>query len=351
MSIRVLIVDDSAIVRRVLCERLGAAAGIEVVGTAPDPYVARDRIIQLGPDVVTLDIEMPRMDGVTFLRKLMEYHPVPVVVVSSLTPRGSTLAVQALQAGAIDVIAKPGPAYTVGEMTAELVSAIRLAARANIGPATRVATPVGLPERSLSVTTHKVVALGASTGGTSALRAVLTSLPSDSPGMLIVQHMPQGFTAAFAHDLDRLCALKVREAVDGDAVAPGLVLIAPGNKHMVLSGSGAGYRVSVKDGPYVYGCRPSVDVLFSSVAKKAGANAVGVIMTGMGRDGAEGLLAMREAGAMTIAQDEASSVVFGMPKEAIECGAAARIASLLDIPRLVLEYAASEDEKRAARAP
>lgn len=340
MSIRVLVVDDSAIVRRVLSEQLSAAAGIEVVGTAPDSYVARDLIVELAPDVVTLDIEMPRMDGITFLKRLMQYRPMPVIIVSSLTPSGSSLALEALEAGAIDVIAKPGPAYTVGEMAGELLRSIRYAAVANV----RAALPsaVAAPRLALAVTTHKVVAIGASAGGTSAIRALLGALPQNAPGMVIVQHMPEGFTRSFARGLDDSCALEVREAEDGDVVMPGRALLAPGNRHMVLRRSGASYRVQIKDGPRVSGCRPSVDVLFASVARYAGANAVGVILTGMGSDGAAGLLAMRAAGSATIAQDERTSVVFGMPREAIARGAAQHVLALPSVPRAILELAASE---------
>lgn len=339
MSIRLLIVDDSAIVRRVLAQELGAAAGIDVVATAPDPYVARDRIVALRPDVITLDIEMPRMDGVTFLRKLMEYYPLPVVIVSSLTPRGSALALEALEAGAVEVIAKPGPAYTVGEMSAELVRAIRTAARANVKAIRSARGPV---ERlSMTATTTKVVAIGASTGGTVAIRSLLDTMPPNGPGMVVVQHMPEGFTRVFARSLNECCEMDVREAEDGDQVVSGRVLIAPGNQHLVLRRCGATYRVQVKDGPRVWECRPSVDVLFRSVARYAGANAVGVLLTGMGCDGAAGLKAMRDAGASTIVQDERSCAVFGMPKEAIAVGAAQHVLPLQQIPAQVLELAAS----------
>lgn len=339
MTIKVLIVDDSAIVRKILSERLGAAAGIEVVGTAPDPYVARDRIVLLGPDVITLDVEMPRMDGITFLRKLMHYHPMPVVIVSSLTPRGSALALEALEAGALEVIAKPGPAYTVGEMSARLIEAVRAVAGANVAA---IATPHAPVARlAMTTTTDKVVAIGASTGGTTAIRSILTAMPADAPGMVIVQHMPAEFTRVFARGLDECCAVRVREAEDGDQVVPGTVLIAPGGQHMVLRRSGATYRVQIKGGPHVSGCRPSVDVLFRSVARYAGANAVGVILTGMGCDGASGLKMMREAGAVTVAQNDSTSVVYGMPRAAVERGAATDIAPLHAIPRMVLEAAAS----------
>lgn len=337
--IRVLVVDDSALVRRILARELESAGDIEVVASAPDPYVARDLILQTKPDVLTLDIEMPRMDGITFLRRLMKHHPMPVVVVSSLTPAGSALAFEALEAGALDVLAKPGPSYSVGDMGAELVQRVRDAAGAVVNR--RVAArPSGPPKRlSLAETTNKVVAIGASIGGTTALQHVLAQLPVTSPGMIVAQHMPAAFTAAFAARLREHCEVDVIEARNGDRVVPGRVLIAPGSNHMVLRRDGAAYHVEVRSGPLVSGHRPSIDVLFKSVARYAGANAVGVIMTGMGHDGAEGLLAMRKAGAPTIAQDEASSVVFGMAKEAIRIGAVNEILSLERIAERTLALA------------
>lgn len=335
---RVLIVDDSAVVRSILAHQLDQFPGIEVIGTAPDPYVARDKIVALDPDVVTLDIEMPRMDGITFLRKLMAHRPTRVVIVSSLTPAGGELALEAMEAGAVDVVAKPGPAYTVGDMTEQLAESVIAAASARIEqreqPRGKASTRL-----SLTQTTNKVVAIGASTGGTVALQHVLTSMPFDSPGILSVLHMPEHFTAAYARRLNELCAIDVVEARDGDAVVRGRALIAPGNKHMVLTRSGASYRVLVKDGPAVNRHRPSVDVLFKSVARYAGRNAVGVLMTGMGSDGAAGLKAMRDAGAPTIAQDEATSVVFGMPKEAIKMGGASKVLPLGQIGAGLLDLA------------
>ncbi len=336
--VRVLVVDDSAVVRAILVQQLGQHPRIEVVGSAPDPYVARDKIVQLDPDVVTLDIEMPRMDGITFLRKLMAHRPTRVVIVSSLTPAGGELALEAMEAGAIDVVAKPGPAYTVGDMVDQLADKVIAAATAKLAPLVRVKTPK-IRQQALTRTTHKVVAIGASTGGTVALQQVLTSMPYDSPGIVAVLHMPEHFTAAYARRLHELCTIEVREARDGDAVLPGRALIAPGNRHMLLTRSGASYRVIVKDGPAVNRHRPSVDVLFKSVARFAGRNAVGVIMTGMGGDGAAGLMVMRDAGARTIAQDEASSVVFGMPKEAILLGAAERVVPLGKIAAVALDFA------------
>jgi two-component system chemotaxis response regulator CheB len=333
---RVLIVDDSAIVRSILSRQLAEHPCIEVVGTAPDPYVARDRIVQLEPDVITLDVEMPRMDGITFLRKLMAYHPVPVVIVSSLTPAGGELALEAMEAGAVDVVAKPGPAYSVGDMAAALASKVIAAAEVRLDKRSIPIADRVTRGLALTRTTDKVVAIGASTGGTVALQYVLTSMPPDSPAIVAVLHMPEHFTAAYASRLRELCAIDVREARSGDALVRGRALIAPGNHHTLLARSGASYRVVVKDGPAINHQRPSVDVLFKSVARYAGRNAVGVLMTGMGSDGAIGLKEMRDAGASTIAQDEASCVVFGMPAEAIRLGAAERVLSLQEVPRGIL---------------
>ena len=340
MKTRVLVVDDSAVVRQILSRELARDPGLEVVGTAADPFIARDKILELKPDVLTLDIEMPRMDGLTFLRKLMHHYPLPVVVVSSLTPKGSTLALEALESGAVEVLSKPGPAYTVGDMSAELIYKVKAAAMANLAQCQQRAQTARPVERlSLSRTTNKVVAIGASTGGTQALQAVLTTLPPTSPGTVVVQHMPAGFTKAFAERLNALCAVEVKEAENNDSVVPGKVLIAPGNQHMVLQRSGARYYVVLKGGPPVHHQRPAVEILFNSVAKYAGANAIGVIMTGMGADGADGLLNMQHAGATTIAQDQASCVVFGMPGEAIKRGAADHVVSLNDIPKTILRFA------------
>lgn len=345
--VRVLIVDDSAVVRQLLTRELKRDPMIEVVGTAPDPYIARDKIVSLKPDVLTLDIEMPRMDGVTFLHKLMEHHPMPVIVLSSLTEAGTRTALEAMAAGAVEVLHKPGSAYTVGDMGAVLAETIKTAARARARPAS-AAPPVPVekrrpaaaePRHSLAETTDKIFALGASTGGVQALTEVLTALPATAPGTLIVQHMPAKFTASFAGRLDGICAMEVKEAADGDTVIPGRALIAPGGLHMLLRRSGARYYVEVRDGPEVHHQRPSVEVMFNSVAKYAGANAVGAILTGMGADGATGLLAMRKAGARTIAQDEASSVVFGMPMEAIKCGGAEFVVPLPQVATKLLALA------------
>ncbi|SDU18241.1 protein-glutamate methylesterase/protein-glutamine glutaminase [Desulfobacula phenolica] len=324
-DIKVLIVDDSAVVRKVFSEQLSKQKGITVIGTAPDPYVARDKIVKLKPDVITLDIEMPRMDGITFLRKLMKYYPIPVIIVSSLTTKGSKLAFEALSLGALEVISKPSAAYSVGDMSLQLAEKIRAISRVRVMPseAKKIENaPLGAIEsKALSVTTNKIVAIGASTGGTEAIKKVLTRLPQNFPGIVVVQHMPARFTTSFAERLDELCQMNVVEAKNGDTVINGRVLIAPGNYHMIFKRSGARYYVEIKKGPLVHYQRPAVDVLFKSVARYAGANALGIILTGMGKDGAAGMLEMKKAGAINIAQDEKSSVVFGMPKEAIKIGA------------------------------
>ena len=324
--IKVLIIDDSAIVRQLLSKQLMRDDGIEVIGTAPDPFVARDKILALNPDVLTLDVEMPRMDGITFLRKLMVYHPMPVIVLSSLTEQGTQTALQALEAGAVEVLCKPSSAYSVDDLGLMLCAKVKLAARARIRAGRpRLATAAPL---AMAATTDKIFAIGASTGGVQALTEVLTAFPRNAPGTVIVQHMPANFTASFANRLNDLCAVEVREAANGDSVIPGRVLIAPGGFHTTLKRSGSRYYVEIKDGPEVHHQKPAVDVLFYSVAKYAGANAVGAILTGMGADGAAGLLAMLKSGAATIAQDEKSCTVFGMPMEAIKCGAAQQVVPL-----------------------
>jgi two-component system chemotaxis response regulator CheB len=339
-KIKVLIVDDSAIVRKILSDEIAKEPDIEVVATAPDPFVARDKIVLLKPDVVTLDIEMPRMDGLTFLKKLMHYHPLPVIIVSSLSAQGSKIALEALELGAVEVLAKPGGSYSVGDMSAQLKEKIRAAARINLNRVHRllsfVQAPSGEPLQILKQTTQKLIAIGASTGGTEALKEVLMNLPPTIPGVLIVQHMPAHFTTSFAQRLNQLCQIEVKEAQDGESVLNGKALIAPGNFHMLLKRSGAKYFVSIKDGPLVHHQRPAVDILFHSVAQHAGANAIGVILTGMGADGAQGMLKMKETGAKTIAQDEASCVVFGMPKEAAKLGAVDHMVSLERIPQEVI---------------
>jgi two-component system, chemotaxis family, protein-glutamate methylesterase/glutaminase len=350
VMIKVLVVDDSAVVRQILQQELSRDPEIEVVGAAPDPYVARDMILEKRPDVLTLDLEMPRMDGLTFLRKLMHYFPLPVVIVSSLTPRGSELALTAMNEGAIDVLCKPGAAYTVGEMGAELIEKVKTAAGVDIRrwaqasrePAQEAGAPL------LSRTTGQVLAIGASTGGTVAVETILRAMPPNSPGTLITQHMPEFFTQSFAGRLNSISRMSVSEARDGDSVVPGVALIAPGNKHLLLRRSGARYFVNVKDGPHVNRHRPSEDVTFRSVAQSAGRNAIGVILTGMGGDGARGLLEMKEAGAATIAQDEKTCVVFGMPRVAIELGAVDDVLPLDRILARVLKLVESHAQAPAA---
>jgi two-component system chemotaxis response regulator CheB len=311
-------------VRKIFSEELSRFPDIEIVGTAPDPFIARDKIVMLKPDVITLDIEMPRMDGITFLKKLMRYFPLPVIIVSSLTPKGGKLTLEAMDIGAVEVIGKPGGSYTVGDMIPQLVEKIIAASKVRVEKKTldeRSALSQPPPVKALTKTSNKVIAIGASTGGTEALKVILRRMPPNSPGIVVVQHMPAKFTTAFAERLNGICQITVREARNNDSVNPGTALIAPGNYHMLLRRSGARYYVEVKDGPMVHHQRPSVDILFKSTAQYAGPNSIGVILTGMGADGAEGLLEMKQAGAKTAAQDEKSCVVFGMPKEAIKLGA------------------------------
>jgi len=337
--IKVLIIDDSAIVRKVLSEAISAQPDMEVVGVAPDPFIARDKILTLQPDVLTLDIEMPRMDGITFLKKLMLYHPMPTLVISSLGHSSSETALDALKFGAVDVIAKPGGPYSIGELRSSLPEKIRAAARSSVRRRkSSDLTPPSQPTlRGKTFRADSVIAIGASTGGTEAIREILTNLPENGPGLVIAQHIPQVFSAAFANRLNKLCAIEVREACNGDEVHPGLALIAPGNYHMVLRRTEGALRVQVQDGPRVCYQRPSVDVLFASVADAVRENAIGVLLTGMGADGARGLLRMKEAGASTIAQDEQSSVVYGMPREAAKIGAAEKILPLSGIARTILD--------------
>ena len=355
-KIRVLIVDDSASVRTTLADIISADPELEVMGTAPDPYVAVERIRQEVPDVIFLDIELPRMDGITFLRKIMSQRPIPVVICSSLAQDGSDAFMQALEAGAVDVVAKPrvDTAQFLQDSRMRICDAAKAAAHARMrgrqrpSPIARAPVPDLKVEARLTADailpplsesrrqslaarmpeTQPIVAIGASTGGTEALREVLEALPADSPALLIVQHMPERFTTAFARRLDATCSIRVKEAEDGDFVQPGQALIAPGNLHMLLMRNGSRFTVGIEEGPHVSRHRPSVDVLFRSVAQAAGRNAMGILLTGMGDDGARGLLEMRQMGSPTIAQDEASSIVFGMPKEAIQRGAAARVLPL-----------------------
>jgi len=387
-KIRVLIVDDSAIVRKILSETISMEPDMEVVGTAPDPYVARDKILSLNPDVLTLDIEMPRMDGITFLKRLMHHHPIPTIIVSSLGQASCAATLEALRCGAVDVMAKPSGPYSVGDLRHSLAAKIRGAANARPRPARDIVPSIVVPERTsttsvVSVTAvqkpvatnnaasaqkpavggaaatvqkvtsiapekpsplsgigldpRTIIAIGASTGGTVAIQEIMLQLPADIPPMILTQHIPAGFSLAFANRLNKLCRMEVREAVDGDVLRRGLALIAPGDYHMLLRRSGAGYMVELQQGPQVCYQRPSVDVMFASVAQSAGSNSIGVILTGMGNDGARGMLAMRHAGAFTIGQDEASCVVYGMPREAKRIDAVCSVASLNDIPRVLTD--------------
>lgn len=317
--IRVLIVDDSAVVRRLLSEALAGEADIEVVGTAPDPFVARDRILELKPDVLTLDIEMPRMNGLSFLKRVMHYQPMPVIIISSLGQAGCDATMEALRLGAVDVLGKPHGPYSVGDLSLQLASKIRVAASANV--TRKRPAPDAAPARAHSGKIERhLVAIGSSTGGTQAVETVLSGLTADCLPVLVTQHIPAGFSRAFAERLDKILPMRVKEAADGDRLEPGLVLIAPGNFHMLLQKRNNEYRVVVKEGPLVCYQRPSVDVLFSSVAQVAGPDAVAVILTGMGNDGAQGMKRIHDAGGWTIAQDEASCVVYGMPREAVKAG-------------------------------
>lgn len=396
--IRVLIVDDSAVIRKVVTDALANDPEIEVVGTALDPYIARDKITQLKPDVLTLDIEMPRMDGLTFLKIIMEERPLPVIIMSSLTKNGSHHAMEALRLGAVDVLGKPGGAYSFGDLGPQLIEKIKAAAVARLRrpqpthnpfkapalapsptpapapastgelpkPAPARTPPRPLPPRAAPIyirpplhtlpspTRHhprRIILLGASTGGTEALREVLTKLPGDLPGIAIVQHIPAHFSRAFADRLNASCAFEVREAVDGDRLVPGLALIAPGNFHMMLVWSGDGYRVRVTDGPTVWHQRPAVDLLFKSAGDIANVHAIAGVLTGMGKDGAEGLLRLREKGATTFAQDEATSVVYGMPKVAWEKGGAQRQLPLDQVAHFILQSVATTPVSNFQPAP
>jgi two-component system chemotaxis response regulator CheB len=398
-KIRVLIIDDSAVIRKVVSEALAIDPEIEVVGTAIDPYIARDKIVKLKPDVLTLDIEMPRMDGLTFLKIIMEERPLPVIIMSSLSKSGSQYAIEALRLGAVDVLGKPGGAYSFGDLGPQLIGKIKAAAHARLRkpvptrvpfkktaePATEPTTgnapsavetpaphpeaPPPLPQRPpphrpapapaapkrAPVRPHlhhprSLILLGASTGGTEALREVLTALPAELPGIAIVQHIPAHFSRAFAERLNTTCAFEVREAVDGDILTPGLALVAPGNFHMMLHWSGDCYRVRISDGPMVWHQRPAVDVLFKSAADLAGPHAIAGILTGMGKDGAEGLLRLREKGATTFAQDEATSVVYGMPRVAWENGAAQRQLALDHVADFIAQTAAHPPARTAPAA-
>jgi len=361
-KIKVLIVDDSAVVRNLLTTVLSKDEEIEVIGTAPNPFVARDKIVMFNPDIITLDVEMPRMDGLTFLRKLMTYYPIPVIMVSSLTESGCETTLKALEIGALDFVTKPKTSLrdSINQISQELIEKIKVFSKIKIKKKEITdeeylksdkaiecrGRPMCLPTLSgehtgsplLVATTHKIIAIGASTGGTEAIKKVLEQFPTNTPGTIIVQHMPEKFTKSFAERLNSLCGVEVREAQDGDSVIPGRVLIAPGNYHMLLRRDGARYYVKVKEGPLVSHHRPSVDVMFNSVAEYGAANAIGVILTGMGADGSAGMLNMKRAGAKTIAQDENSCVVFGMPKEAIKLSAVDKVVSLDQITNTIFSF-------------
>jgi two-component system chemotaxis response regulator CheB len=361
--VKVLIVDDSALVRKVLTELIAADADLEVVGTASDAYMAREKIKQLNPDVLTLDVEMPKMDGVTFLRNLMRLRPMPVVMVSSLTEHGAEVTLDALSVGAVDYLPKPKVdlAATLGDYAEELTAKIKSAAKARVRPYTGSASTADVsprysaeavlakaaPPRHLR-TTDRIIAIGASTGGTEAIKDVLVRLPADTPGIVITQHIPKAFSTQFARRMDACCQMTVYEAEQGQQILPGHVYIAPGDRHLLLVRDGARYVCKLDDGPAVNRHKPSVDVLFRSVAQQAGRNAIGVILTGMGKDGAVGLKEMRDAGSPTIAQDEATSVVWGMPREAVQLGAAAQVLGLLEIAARIRMIADSMDVTRSS---
>lgn len=347
MTIKVLVVDDSALIRSVMTEIINSQADMQVVGTAPDPLVARELIKQMNPDVLTLDVEMPKMDGLDFLEKLMRLRPMPVVMVSSLTERGSEITMRALELGAVDFVTKPKISIQTGmrEYTDLIADKIRAASKARIRartlPQAGAEGGVPLPQlRNPLMSSEKLIIVGASTGGTEAIREFLMQMPSDCPGILITQHMPEGFTRSFAKRLDSLCRISVQEAAGNERVLPGHAYIAPGHSHLLLTRSGANYMTKLDQGEPVNRHRPSVDVLFRSAAQHAGKNAVGVILTGMGKDGAAGMLEMKTAGAYNFAQDEASCVVFGMPREAIAVGATHEVGALQALPGMVLGYLA-----------
>ncbi|WP_293775551.1 chemotaxis response regulator protein-glutamate methylesterase [uncultured Oxalicibacterium sp.] len=354
MKTKVLIVDDSALIRSVMKEIINSQPDLEVVGVAPDPIIARDLIKQTNPDVLTLDVEMPKMDGLDFLEKLMRLRPMPVVMVSSLTERGSEITMRALELGAVDFVTKPKMSIQSGmlEYTELIADKIRAAAKARIKPRT-VPAPGSAPAagtvlpqiRNPLTSSEKLIIIGASTGGTEAIKDFLVQMPSDCPGILITQHMPAGFTKSFAQRLDNLCKISVKESEGGERILPGHAYLAPGHSHLQLVRSGANYMTQLDQGPPVNRHRPSVDVLFHSAAVCAGKNAIGVILTGMGKDGAQGMLEMKNAGAYNFAQDEASCVVFGMPREAIAVGAAHEVGALQALPGMVLNYLATNSSR------
>ncbi|MBI3712259.1 MAG: chemotaxis response regulator protein-glutamate methylesterase [Burkholderiales bacterium] len=347
MKIKVLIIDDSALIRSILSEIIRAQNDMEVVGVAPDPIVARDMIKQCNPDVLTLDVEMPKMDGLDFLEKLMRLRPMPVIMVSSLTERGSEITMRALELGAVDFVTKPKLSIQSGmlEYAQAITDKIRAASKARVRSRAVIGTSSAPTQNTVLpamknplISSEKLIIIGASTGGTEAIKSFLMQMPSDCPGILITQHMPEGFTKSFAKRLDGICKISVLEAQGGERILPGHAYIAPGHSHLLLSRSGANYVTAIEDSEPVNRHRPSVDVLFRSAAKSAGKNAVGVILTGMGKDGAEGMLEMKNAGAYNFAQDEATCVVFGMPKEAIAVGSVDEVMALNDLPASVLNY-------------
>ncbi len=342
-KIKVLCVDDSALIRDLLSEIINAQSDMEVVAVAPDPLVARDLIKRTHPDVLTLDVEMPRMDGLDFLERLMRLRPMPVLMVSSLTQAGSEITLRALELGAVDFVSKPQLGIRSGmlDYSEMIADKLRAAARSRPRAARRQQGPPAEPLKAPFISSEKLIIIGASTGGTEAIRHVLEPLPANSPAILITQHMPGGFTRSFAERLDRLCRISVKEAEDGERVLPGHAYIAPGDRHLKLARSGANYVVALDDGEPVNRHRPSVDVLFNSAARNAGRNAIGVILTGMGKDGAAGLLEMRQAGAHTLAQSEASCVVYGMPREAVAVGGAVEVVDLEQLAGKIMQQVAS----------
>jgi two-component system, chemotaxis family, protein-glutamate methylesterase/glutaminase len=356
MKTKVLVIDDSALIRSLLTEIINEQPDLQVVGAAPDPLIAREMIKQLNPDVLTLDVEMPKMDGLDFLEKLMRLRPMPVLMVSTLTERGSEITMRALELGATDFVTKPKTAITEGmrEYSDLIAEKIRVAAKARISSLQRSVRPLANNEAAPSllknplISSEKLLIIGASTGGTEAIKSFLLQMPSDCPGILITQHMPAGFTKSFANRLDSLCKISVKEAVDGERVLPGHAYIAPGDKHLLLARSGANYVTKLSDADPVNRHKPSVDVLFDSAAANAGKNAIGVILTGMGKDGAAGMARMKEAGAYNYAQNEESCVVYGMPKEAVAHGGVDEVAHLNELPKMVLKYL-TENSTRALR--
>ncbi len=338
-KIKVLIVDDSPLIRKILCEILGSDPEIEVVGTASDPYIARDEILKMNPDVITLDVEMPRMDGITFLKRLMQYRPLPVVMISSYTQKNCALTIEALSIGAVDFVTKPTSGdITKGmsDLSQEIIQKIKSAAKAKLDAVLQKQPPKSAILSPLSFGNDRLIAIGASTGGTYAIQYILSRMPADTPGITIALHMPERYTKAFAERTNQMCSMEIREAKDGDLLKRGLALIACGGRHMMVKRRANGFCTTLDDGPPVYNYKPSIDMLFKSAAECAGSKAIGVVLTGMGKDGAKGLLKMKEAGAYTIAQDENTSLVYGMPKAAVQMDAAQEVIPLQQIPERIL---------------